>query len=272
VITGLAALWAAERGGGLARLAGSRIHAFIPIRERLIDHLIARLPVPTAVKGLHVRALPGSRLQAIAEIRVLGFRKRIEVILGVALQGGRDAPRRILLSFADPSFVTKAIGIVAPLAAKLPAFVSIDAHGAAIDLDRLAAAAGALDLWHHVNQITLETHGEGLWARIDIEIDPAAPATPTAARAPGAPRTPTIDGAPDLVALLAGAHLAFRLRVEESLVNDLLDAGLGHHLPSATTPLWTCPSPSLGFSPPRVRFEPRLLILESDLTIGESAG
>ena len=223
------ALWREERAAGFHRLAGSRVSGIVPVREALIERVLAPSRLPSAVDALRVRLLADNLVSAVADVRVLGFRKRLEMTFRFAPAIDPAHPRRLHLFYADRSILTSALAFAGPF---LPEWIARHETGLAVDLDRLAGIAGAGDLFRHVGRVAFEGHAGVLWINFEAEISDTGDSPGHSRPAPPPRSEPGGEGlraAPRpeaLVPLLEGASVSYRLRAEESLVNAALEAAL----------------------------------------------
>jgi len=264
----LATLWRRERAAGLRRLSGTRISGVVPIRDRLIEWLIATRRLPAALEDLRVRLHAGNHLTVVAGVRVFGFRKRLELTLRLAPAIETSPPRRLHLFFVDRSLLASAMSLAGPF---LPDWVRRHDGGLALDLDRLAAAGGVEDLLPHATAVAFEGHEGVLWVNFEIDVASQDGAARKASLPQSGPaRAESGRGLPvaDLAPLMAGARLAIRVRAEESLVNEALEGaatsrdGAGRTAGDAL-PDWR--SMVELSSPPRVVFEPGAVVLDVTL-------
>src|SRR5687768_10961325 len=160
----LATLWDEERSAGFRRLSGSQVSGVVPIRESLIQRLLATRPPSTTLHDLQVRLRAGNHLSVIALVRVFGFTKRLEMTFRIAPSIEPHPPRRLHLFFADRSILTGVMGFAGPF---LPAWVTRNDGGLVVDLERLAASAGAGDLLQHVGAVAFEGHEGILWVNFE---------------------------------------------------------------------------------------------------------
>lgn len=263
----LSGLTARERDAGLARLAGSQVSGVVPVREELIDEILARWRPPSAVEDLMVRLLPGNQILVRAVVRLLGFRKAIELTMRLAPALEPAPARRLYLFHAGRSLLSNVLGFAGPL---LPAWLVVSEGGFVIDVDALAARAGVEDLVRHVGTVAFDGQAGVLWVNFEAHVTPGMPRAQEAGANAGATRSvPARPLDPErIVRLLDGARLEVRLRVEESLVNEMLEAlAAGVGTPERTTRQG---GPGVDWrkrvrlpEAPRVKFEPQAVVVEA---------
>lgn len=278
--SGLAALLAEERGAGLERLAGSRVHATVPLRDALVALVIARMRLPPVVRSVQIRFLPDSRILVEALVRVLGFSKRMDAVLRVEDSMRPGPPRTIRLAFAERSFLSSAAGLAGSLLGSLGPGVEIRDGIVTIDLDRLASVAGVADLAEHVREIRMTGQEGVLWVEVEAEV--GHPSTTRPAPGGGGPgssgRAAHGEGLdPEVVApLLEGLRARARVRVAESLANGAIEALAGDIRRAASEGPAAPPAASRGANwkpllrslpPPRVRFETGALVIEAEVSL-----
>ena len=272
----VAELLAEERRTGLARLAGSRLRATVPVREPLVARLISQARLPSLVRGLNVRFLPGNHVIVEAEVQVLGFRKRLEMALKVAASADPGPPRTIRLVFVERSLLSSAAGLAGPILGGLADGIGIRDGVVTVDLDTLAARAGVRDLAGHLREVAIDGQEGVLWLEIDVEVADQAKARPDESRSQPHDQRAERDGGlrvqpREIAELLRGARLEVTLRVEESLANAALETlvadvrSQGPPAAAAESADWRPLLESL--EPPRVRFEAGVLIVEGRLAL-----
>lgn len=264
----------AERSRRFPGLGGSRADTVLPVRQALIDEVLARVPRwPAPLDGLHVRIAQGNRLHVGAVIRVLGFRTRVGLTLRLApaMENGR-----VRLFVDDRSFVASALSWLGPLMGRLPEGISLQGSQIVADIVALARRQGFDDLAALVSSASFQSEEGVLWVNARVEVPESAGTgeerqphrssetglpggTPgaTARAAPGVPPF-SID---ELVASLAGARVDADLRLDERLVNDLVAAAHEHAQHTAgpgapdvaTTLARAVRRPTLRFEPGLVR-------------------
>jgi hypothetical protein len=254
-------LWREERAAGLRRLSGTRVSGVVPIRDALIERALSMRRLPGAVESLRIRLHEGNHLSVVADVRVLGFRKRLEALLRVAPAIDAHPPRRLHVFFAERSLLSSAMGLAGPF---LPGWVSRSDNGLVLDLDRLGAAVGIEDLLPHLTAAAFEGHEGVLWVNFELEIAADGQAAGALAPMSGA-GVPAAAGLPvtELAPLMAGAQLAIRARVAESLVNELLGAVTAATTAGRAGDGWR-PMVELT-STPRVTFEAGAMVVEATL-------
>lgn len=219
-------LVAGERAAGLRRLAGSRVSGVLPVREALIDHVLARWRPPAPVEAVRIRLLAGNLLSVRVAVRVFGFRKTFELALRIAPALEPGPPRRLYLFHADRSLLSNALGFAGPV---LPAWLSTTDSGFVADLDALASRAGAADVLQHLGRVAFDGQAGVLWINFEAHVAPVEPpAVPSTPPPPASGAASPARGleAGALARLMEGARVQGRLRVEESLLNEAIATAL----------------------------------------------
>jgi hypothetical protein len=231
----------AERALGFEGLAGSRVEALVPVRQALVDAVLAQVPRwPAPVEGLAVRIGEGNRIHVSAAIRVLGFKTRVRLPLRLApaLENGS-----VRLFLDDRSFLSSAISWLGPLLGRLPGGVTFDGNQVVVDVQQFASRLGVQDVAALLSAASFHSDEGVLWinARADVREGRTGERSPTgsspreaAHRAPGdvgeaADRAAaatrelpfTLD---ELAAWLTGARVDADVRVSERLANELVAA------------------------------------------------
>jgi hypothetical protein len=273
-------LWglaARERDAGLARLAGSHVSGVVPLREELIDEILARWRLPAAVEDVMIRLLPGNQILMRAVVRLLGFRKAVALTMRLAPALEPGPARRLYLFHAGQTLLSNVLGFAGRL---LPAWLVVSEGGFVVDLDALAARAGVDDIVRHVGSVAFDGQAGVLWVNFEAHVTPGSPRAQEAGVNAAATRSgPARHLDPEaVVRLLEGTRLEVRLRVEESLVNEMLEAltADGRAAPESTSGQG---GPALNWrkrvrlpEAPRVRFEPQAAVVEARLELtGSSA-
>ena len=261
-------LWNEERSAGFRRLSGSQVSGVVPIRESLIQLLVATRPRSATLQDLQVRLRAGNHLSVQALVRVFGFSKQLEMTFRIAPSIDPNPPRRLHLFFADRSILTSVMGFAGPF---LPDWVLRHDSGLVVDLERLAARAGAGDLLQHVGRVAFEGQEGVLWVNFEAGIASADghATTPIPSASPGAESVGRGGfRADELVPLLAGSRLAIRLRVEESLVNAAIGVLAEGTRDSQATDGQVDWRAMVDFpSAPRVNFEAGAVVIEGALQL-----
>jgi hypothetical protein len=231
----------AERSRGFAGLAGSRVDGLLPVRQALVDAVLARVPRwPAPVEGLEVHIEAGNRIHVSAAIRVLGFRTRVRLPLRLvpAMENGY-----VRLVMEGRSFVTSAVSWVGPMLGQLPAGIRLEGQHIVVDVRQFADRLGAADLAALLVSASFRSEDGVLWidARAAVPDDVAAPEPEavegepeTVAAESAATEGQTADAAAparevpftidEVAAWLAGARVDADVRVSERLANDLAAA------------------------------------------------
>jgi hypothetical protein len=231
----------AERARGFEGLAGSRVEGLVPVRQALVDAVLAQVPRwPAPVEALAVRIGDANRIHVSAAIRVLGFRTRVRLALRLApaLENGR-----IRLFLDDRSFMSSAVSWLGPLLGQLPGGVILHGNQITVDVQQFASRLGVADVAALLSAASFHSDEGVLWinARGDVPEGragerPAAESSPreavprasegaaeAAARAASATRELpfTLD---QLAAWLTGARVDVDVRLSERLANELVGA------------------------------------------------
>ena len=238
--TAVAAILERQRERRFADLAGSRVDATLPVRQALVDELVATAIARHPEAELDARLLNGNRLEVRAGWRIFGFpaRWRLPFIIDPHVNVA-ERPMlflRLAESSAAWSAARRAIGGLG----LLPSFLRISDQGVALDLRQLAQQRGYGDLLPIARALTFDGQDGILWMRVEAEVprpsevasSPSPPKPGEAAdRASRAPRD--LRG---LIAHLTGARATIALKISEQLSNELLVAGLdgakGHTAPA----------------------------------------
>ena len=223
----------AERAGGWSGLAGSHIELLVPVRGPLVESIVERVRWPKPIETMSVRLLDAQRVGVSATVSVWGFQKRFDLRLRLAPALDRqNGTRRLVITIENHALLAAALAIFGP-ALKLPPGVAIDGARIAIDIDALAAANGFADLANHVDEASLEIREGVLWlnAAVTVKQGPVRASLRRLPHPEGAnARTVTADA---LLDWFRGARVVWRLRVAETLANQLLAAGIDQALGAA---------------------------------------
>jgi hypothetical protein len=241
----------------------------VPIRQALIDRVVAGWRGSALVEQCEVRLLAGHRLHVSAQIKVFGFRKHVEATMKLPFAVEFNERPTVRLPFIDRSALARAATFAAPVLGGLPPGISLTDSAVTIDLPEVLARADAADWLPHMKTLELETDDGVAWLNVAIEIAPSGEvprSTPRRGRAlfSHSDRDRTIR---EMIALLAGTRLAITVRAHESLVTETVAA-------LADAAQRTDGAPSTGaagivrfLAPPRIRFEPETMVLETELRI-----
>ena len=260
-------IWNVERSQGLRRLTGSRVSGVVPIRQALVDRVLARWRRSALLEDLHVRLLASRRLHVSAHVRIFGFRKHVDATLKLPPAVDFHGRPSLRLEFVERSALALAASFAGPLLGRLPAGISLTDSAVTLDLPELLARTGAADLLPHAKALAFETEDGVVWLNVEIEI------APTAGNVSPAWRTPTAiarrdSGAVDMIPMLAGTRLAVDVRAHESLVTEIVSAALTDAAERGDAPSSTGGALMTEFfAPPRLRFEPETMVLETELRI-----
>jgi hypothetical protein len=239
----------------------------VPIRQALIDRLLARWRQSTPLEDLRVRPLAGRRLRVSAQISVFGFRKHIEATLKLPSAVDFHGRPSMRLEFEERSTLALVASVAAPLLGRLPAGVSLTDSAVTIDIPALASRANAADLLPHIKALAFETEDGVVWLNVAIEIARSAGNVSPARRIP-ATTSQRDPAAPDLIPIFAGTRLAMDVRAHESLMTEIIGAALADAAQRTDAPSSAGAALLTRFvAPPRVRFEPETMVLETELRI-----
>jgi hypothetical protein len=227
---------------------------------------------PAAIEDVMIRFLAGNRILVRAVIRLLGFRKAIELEMRVAPALEPGPPRRLYLFHAGRSLLSNVLGLAGPL---LPPWLVINEGGFVVDVDALASRARVEDIVRHVGSVAFDGQAGVLWVNFEAHVTPGPTRPPGAtADAPAAHSgTARRLDAEHVARLLEGTRLEVRLRVEESLVNEAIDALTVDGFAAAEPPPGRG-GPAVDWrkkirvpEAPRVRFEPQAAVVEARLEL-----
>jgi hypothetical protein len=261
-----------QRARRFAGLAGSSVDATLPLRQSLLDELVARAVARYPQAELDVRLRDGNLLEVRAGWRIFGFPARWRLPFRIEPHANL-AERPILhVRLAETSAAWSAARRAVGGLGLLPAFVRLSDEGVAIDVQQLALQRGMADLLPIVRALSFDGREGILWMRVEAEVPsptaevpPEAPASAPPAEQPagGSDRVPRDPAA--LIAHLAGARATVTLKISEPLANELLDAGLDrartapasgpHHATDKAAPydvqrlLGWCRALRIGFEP-----------------------
>ncbi len=205
------------RADGWRAIAGSHLDMLIPVRQPLLDYLLQDVTWPKGVRRVLVTLHEGNHLSARVTVSLFGFGREFELKLRLAsaLDG-----RRLIVFIENQALLAAALAVLGP-ALKLPPGVAIDGARIVVDLEEAAASKRAGDVVAQLETATFETRDGALWVSgvVDVHAVDAVPVVPS----DSVPRLPISLPAEDvLVGLLRGARAEWRLRVAESLANQLL--------------------------------------------------
>jgi hypothetical protein len=220
------------RADGWRSIAGSRLELLLPVRQPLLDYLLQHVTWPKAVQRAHVTMHDGNRLVVKVTASFFGFSREIELRLRLAPELEQ---RRVILFIENQALLAAALALIGP-ALTLPTGVAIEAARIVVNLDELAAGRRAGDVAAQLAAATFEIRDGVLWvsAVLDVHaVDAVSVVSPDSGVAGSGIALPPEE---ELVALMRGARVEWRLRVAEPLANQLLGAAVdGVRHPEATS-------------------------------------
>jgi len=143
----------AEVRRGLPRLVGTRLQAYVPIRQEVLDQVL--------------RLAPGVPGDVAIEI---GADRQVQVRYGVFHANGRlsagftGSVPRVTLELAS-QLVAWGLQRV-----PLPPFVTVRGRAVQVDLTRVPALADLAPLWRHVDAVAFASVVGRLDVRIDVQV------------------------------------------------------------------------------------------------------
>ncbi len=211
----LHAAFAEERRRGFEGLAGSHVHATVPVRQVLVDTALAESRWPAPLETVGVRILADNVLAVSAEVRVFGFTTPLRLRVHVS----PSTPDGIVDAALDEgSLVARALSWLAPVFATLPRGVRIDGTRMRLDSKLLLSDLGLADVASMVTVTSVTTEDGVAW----VSFEGAAPATAAPGHVRSSGDRPPALSAEALVGWLAGAHIDGEVRVSERLANMLV--------------------------------------------------
>jgi hypothetical protein len=205
------------RADGWRAIAGSHLEVQVPVRQPLLDYLLEGVTWPKGVRRVRVTLHEENHLSARVTVSLFGFAREFELKLRLA--SALDE-RRLIVFIENQALLAAALAVIGP-ALKLPPGVTIDGARIVVDLEEAASSRHAGDVVAQLETATFETRDGALWvnAVVHVHAVDAVPVVPS----DSVPRLPISLPAEDvLVGLLRGARAEWRLRVAESLANQLL--------------------------------------------------
>jgi hypothetical protein len=215
----LGALLRRERARGFTALAGTRIEIAAPVRQPLLDRLVAEAAARAHGTDIRVDLLQGARLGVSVAHRVFGLPARASTML--TIDPVVDLERRRIVLRHDDSFLLRTIrAVVGPLGL-LPPGIAFHPGAILVDLDAIAARGGWTDVLSWLRRLEIHGPADGLLV-LDAELEVhategAAGPPPRAAGSVPLKLTPR-----DLLAGMAGARARAEIHVSEALVNDAI--------------------------------------------------
>jgi hypothetical protein len=261
MVASLISLLTRERRAGLPNFAGTHLDVEVPITQRFIDMVVARVVGAKRLHGAAVTLGDANTISVEVSQPVFGFPARLALDMRLGERVDLAADPRIYLLVGERSFTWTAVSRIARAAGLAPAGVEIARDGLAIDLRTLAARAGVGDLLPLARRLTFQSEQGVLRIGMGLEIPEGGIGTRSAASTNDAEETPDVhpradqrlaqdekvEGPSRKQALLAGLPLETELRgarasgqiaATDGLVNDmlrLLHATLGER-PYAAAP------------------------------------
>jgi hypothetical protein len=216
----LADLMVRERQRGCPSLSGTRAEIAVPVRQVLVDRLVAKALERARDTDVRIDILEGARLAVAVSHRIFGIPARARTVLTIE-RVVTLRPPHVVLRY-DESLLWKTIrAVVAPLGL-LPPGVSFAERAVLVDLEALAARGGWSDVLHWLTRLEIHGPADGLLV-IEAEAEISrknAEGVPVQAgsHASGPPAVrfeDVLDG-------VAGARARAEIHVAEGLVNDAL--------------------------------------------------
>jgi len=253
MIASLISLLTRERRAGLANFAGTRLDVEVPVTQRFIDMVVARVVSAKRFHGAAVTLGDANTITVEVTQPVFGFPARLALDMRLRERVDLVADPRIYLLVAERSFTWTAVSRIALAAGLAPAGVEIARDGLAIDIRTLAARAGVGDLLPLARRLTFQSEQGVLRIGMGLEIPEGGIGTASEGSSNEAEETPdghsraderlaqdeNVEGPSRRQALLAdlpleaelrGARASGQITAMEGLVNDmlrLLHAALG---------------------------------------------
>ena len=219
----LADLMVRERRRGCPSLSGTRAEIAVPVRQVVVDRLVATALERARGTDVRIDILEGARLAVAVSHRVFGVPARARTVL--TIERVVDLRSRVVVLRYDESLLWRTIrAVVAPLGL-LPPGVSFAERAVLVDLETLAARGGWSDVLQWLTRLEIHGPAEGLLvieAEAEVgEPNPAgSPAMPVPAGSHAGTRALRFE---DVLDGVAGARVRAQIHVAEGLVNDALD-------------------------------------------------
>ena len=168
----LVSLLAQQQASGFADLTGAQVTATVPVKERLINQVIAaNLPPDGALRHAELQAHPGERLTLRVALARPSFLPPFSVNLQIERQAQLPDSPVIVLRIVGAGGLMAMAGSMAGLAGGLPPGMRLDGDRIHVDLRAMLRARGAATFLDLVEELYVTT-GEGtvmlaLRARVD---------------------------------------------------------------------------------------------------------
>ena len=220
-----------ERAAGFSALSGTHVEATVPITQRVLDLLVARIAGQRNLSGLKI-TLRANREIGVAVVKpVFGFETRLAIDLRIRGPVDLASDSRMYLVVARPSLTWSAISRLVLAAGLAPASVEIGTDGVAIDLRMLASRAGVLDLVSLVRSIDFESEDGVLRVHVVADVPEGGVRTDRTSGLPGGGPAGEADGPtlpePDAwLTELRGARIRGRIAISEELANQAIGLAL----------------------------------------------
>jgi hypothetical protein len=268
----LAALLARERASGFRRLQGSTGEIAVPIRQAVVDKLVAQALAGRGSTTVRVDVLAGARLAVEVSHVVFGLPARARAVL--ELERDVDLQRQRIVLRHGNGLLWRTLRGLSGTFGLAPAGVSFGEGAVEIDLRTIAARGGWSDLLAMLRRLVIHGPADGLLAiEADVEIrrdrqDASHASSGNAATTPAGDQAPrlTLDR---LLEDFAGSRARVELLIDESLVNDVIAAARADQ-PSRSAPPALPPWRSFVHDT-RARFEPGRLVLALDVELPDRA-
>jgi hypothetical protein len=273
---------AAERSRGWASLAGSQATVRVPVRQPLIDRLVAAAPMPRALERMAVRLLDRNRLQVAVVASVFGFRKQFDLQLRVAPQATiADAGPRVEVTIENAALLSAALALIGP-AIPLPPGIELTPPRLVIDLGAIARSRGAGDLARAIRSVSFQGTSEALWIEAACELPSSPAATDAPSAEPSSPRPLSAGSerppftADEILEWLRGAQAAWTLRIGEPLANAAVQAAVSTMQEARRSAPASEPVPlarlARALHSLRLAFDRGALVLEGEAALDGDAG
>jgi hypothetical protein len=265
----LRAVLLSERERGFPSFAGTRAEIAVPVRQGLVDRLVAHAVRSAQGTDVRIDILEGARLAVSVSHRVFGLPASARTVL--TIEPSVDLRQRRLVLRHEDSLLWRTIrGVVAPLGF-LPSSVSFAQGVVLVDLEAFAGRGGWGDVLGLVTRLDIHGPADGLiLIDADVEIQNTPPNGPPLVVVPARDGRPAVR-TEELLEGIAGARARAEIHVEEALVNDVLGevrTMLG--APNADAPRSSLADTAWWMSWVRefsVRFDRRHLVVVTDVEV-----
>ena len=150
-----------QQASGFSDLAGAQVTATVPVRERLINQVIAaNLPRNGALRHAELHAQPGERLTLRVALAKPSFVPPFNVNLQIERQAQLPDSPVIVLKIAGAGGLMAMAGSIAGLAGGLPPGMRLDGDRIHVDLRAMLRPHGADTLLDLIEELYVAT-GEG---------------------------------------------------------------------------------------------------------------